>query len=199
MDDHLNTCSSRSDLLAAVGQMLSGSGIEFGAGASPFPIGKSCEIRYADRNSNDQLRERKYFGESPLVSPHIQADFETMDGIPFESADFIIASHVIEHTSNPLRALQSAYETLRPCGRLVLAKLGVPDKTVTFDKNRPLTTLEHLLADYTRPSRERDWEHYIEFFSKSFHSLIRCWPPCLCSNPAMTSTFTYGRTKASVN
>lgn len=46
--------------------------------------------------------------------------------------------------------------------------LVVPEKTVTFDRDRALTTIEHVLADYTRPSRERDWEHYIEFFSKSF-------------------------------
>ena len=44
----------------------------------------------------------------------------------------------------------------------------VPDKNVTFDRERGLTTLEHVIADYTRPCRERDWEHYIEFFSKAF-------------------------------
>ena len=46
--------------------------------------------------------------------------------------------------------------------------LVIPDKHVTFDRDRPVTTLEHLIADYTRPSRERDWEHYIEFFTKCF-------------------------------
>lgn len=81
---HLNAQTSRSDLLAAIGRGLSGSGIEFRAGAHPFPIGKSCKVRYADRNSNAQLRDRQYFGGSPLTSEDIRADFETMEGIPFE-------------------------------------------------------------------------------------------------------------------
>jgi SAM-dependent methyltransferase len=99
------------------------------------------------------------------VSQDIVSDLESMEGLAFDSLDFIVASHVIEHTANPLRALRSAYDRLRPGGRLVLV---VPDKVVTFDRDRALTSLEHLLADYTRPSRERDWEHYIEFFAKSF-------------------------------
>ena len=88
-----------------------------------------------------------------------------MQDVAPESANFIIASHVIEHTSNPLLALRSAFERLVPGGRLVLV---IPDKNVTFDRDRPLTTIEHLLADYTLPSKDRDWEHYVEFFSKSF-------------------------------
>ena len=161
----LNTVPSRLELRSAIGESLSGDGIEFGPGANPFPVGASCRVRYADRNSTAELKGREYFGESVLVPDDISADFESMEGLPFESFDFIIASHVIEHTTNPMRALQSAHERLRPGGRLVLV---VPDKFVTFDRDRPPTSLEHFLADYTRPSRERDWEHYIEFFSKCF-------------------------------
>ncbi|MDQ6943261.1 MAG: class I SAM-dependent methyltransferase [Candidatus Eremiobacteraeota bacterium] len=161
----LSTIPTRTELLAAIGETLSGGGVEFGAGANPFPVGPSAKVRYADRNSADELHDRAYFGEAGLVPDDIRADFEAMEGLPPDSLDFIIASHVIEHTSNPLRALESAHSRLRIGGRLVLV---VPDKNVTFDKDRAVTTLEHLLADYTRPSRERDWEHYIEFFAKCF-------------------------------
>ncbi len=156
---------ARLEFLAAIGRDLSGQGIEFGAGGNPFPIGAACRIRYADRNSGAQLRERNYFGESPIVESDLLADFETMEGLEFESLDFIIASHVIEHTPNPLRALESAYLRLRRGGRLVLV---VPDKTVTFDRDRALTPLDHVILDYTHPSRERDWPHYVEFFAKAF-------------------------------
>jgi SAM-dependent methyltransferase len=155
----------RAEFLAGIGETLTGRGVEFGAGASPFPVGASSVVSYADRNTNSELQERQYFGESPLVQPNVIADFETMAGIEPESVDFIIASHVIEHTSNPLGALRSAYQRLRRGGKLVLV---VPDKTVTFDRDRPITTLEHLLADYLLPCRERDLEHYIEFYSKAF-------------------------------
>jgi SAM-dependent methyltransferase len=161
----LDAACSRDELLPAIGLKLSGYGVEFGAGASPFPIGPSCRVCYADRNSNDRLRERQYFKEGTLVEQNLVSDIETMEGISPESLDFIIASHVIEHTPNPLRALRSAYEKLKPGGRLVLV---VPEQTATFDRGRALTTIEHLLTDYAHPSRERDWEHYIEFFSKSF-------------------------------
>lgn len=156
---------SRTELLTAIGETLTGDGVEFGAGASPFPVGPAARVRYADRNSNDQLVEREYFGSSPLVTGHIISDLETMEGVARDSVDFIIASHVIEHTPNPIRALQSAYERLRPGGRLVLV---VPDKHVTFDKDRELTSLEHLILDYMLPSRDRDFSHYVEFFAKAF-------------------------------
>jgi len=50
-------------------------------------------------------------------------------------------------------------------GSLVLV---VPDKDRTFDKQRELTTLEHLILDYQNPSSERDKEHYVEFFKLAF-------------------------------
>jgi SAM-dependent methyltransferase len=155
----------RPDFLRALGATLKGSGVEFGAGPGPLPVGEHCKVRYADRNSNEQLRERGYFGDSPVVEQDLLSDFETMIGVEPGSVDFIIASHVIEHTANPLLALHSAFDRLRTGGRLVLV---VPDKNVTFDRDRPITTMEHLLADYTRPCRERDWEHYIEFMAISF-------------------------------
>src|ERR1700694_4941005 len=152
----LQAVPSRRELLTAIGELLSGSGIEFGAGANPFPVGPSCRVRYADANSTVQLQDRRYFGDSKLVPDDIRADFESMDELPFESLEFILASHVIEHTSNPIRALRAANERLRPGGKLVLV---VPDKRLTFDRDRPVTTLATMIADYTRPSRDRDWEH----------------------------------------
>lgn len=164
MDD-LSRIPERIDLLHAIGTGLRGEGVEFGAGAHPFPVGSSAKVRYADRASTDELTEREYFGASALVPLDIVADFETMYGVPPESVDFIIGSHVIEHTTNPLLALRSAYQRLRLGGRLVLV---VPDKVATFDKDRDVTPLEHIVADYAQPSRDRDFTHYVDFYSNAF-------------------------------
>jgi len=143
---------------------LTGYGIEFGAGNSPFPVPSTVNILYADRSTMSELQERKVF-DSETVPLSLQSDLESMPGIGDGSLDFIIASHVIEHTTNPLRAFQSAYRRLRPGGRLVLT---VPDKEATFDRPRDVTSLSHLILDFQQPSRERDWEHYVDFFTHAF-------------------------------
>ena len=156
---------NRGEMFQQLSSGLRGNGVEFGAGNSPFPVPPHVSIRYADRNTVNELRKRKYFGDSELVAPELFSDLETMDGLDDESLDFIIASHVIEHTSNPLLALRNAYWKLRVGGKFVLI---VPDKPVTFDRDRELTTLDHLILDYQDPSRDRDWHHYVEFFAKAF-------------------------------
>lgn len=156
---------TRLQFLENLASQLYGSGIEFGAGNSPFPLPPNVSIGYADRNTIAELKERKYFGDSPLITPTLRSDLETMEGIDDESVDFIIASHVIEHTRNPLRALQQAYRKLRSSGTCILV---IPDKEVTFDRDRPITDLSHLIEDFEDPSRERDWLHYVEFFEKAF-------------------------------
>ena len=64
---------------------------------------------------------------------------------------------------NPLRAFEQVYRKLKPGGQYVLV---VPDKHLTFDRDRAVTTLEHLVEDFEEPSAERDVPHYFEFFSK---------------------------------
>jgi SAM-dependent methyltransferase len=155
----------RAELLHQIASGLNGSGVEFGAGALPFPVLPHVTVRYADRNTLEQLQVRNYFGDREMVTPALLSDLENMQGIEDESLDFIIASHVIEHTASPLLAIERAYKKLRKGGKLVLI---VPDKPVTFDKDRELTSLEHLIEDYREPSRQRDWDHYVEFFTKAF-------------------------------
>jgi hypothetical protein len=152
-------------MLDYLASRLSGSGIEFGAGHSPFPVKPGCEVVLADRNTPEELTKRGYFGDYALAVPHLISDLEQMEGIVDASVDFIIASHVIEHTRNPLGALRQAYLKLRPSGQFVLV---VPDMTVTFDKNRTLTPLDHLILDDVQPSSERDFNHYVEFFELAF-------------------------------
>lgn len=76
-----------------------------------------------------------------------------------ETYDFVLGSHVLEHVANPLRALQEWMRVLKPDGGLVIV---VPDKRVTFDRLRPYTTFEHLVADFQANTPEDDLTHMSE-------------------------------------
>jgi len=76
-----------------------------------------------------------------------------------ESYDFVLCSHVIEHSANPLRFLEECKRVLRSGGDLVLI---LPHKDGTFDHRRPVTALEHLLSDFHRGLDEHDLTHLEE-------------------------------------
>ncbi|MBO1065492.1 MULTISPECIES: methyltransferase domain-containing protein [Nostocales] len=146
---------------------LTGYGIECGAGASPLPLPLNCHVKYVDRFSKSELQHQLYPGQQfyNFIEPDILSDLNNLDGIEDNSLDFIVACHVIEHLRNPIGALEKAYKKLRMGGSIVLV---IPDKERTFDKKRKLTVLEHLILDYQEPSKNRDKEHYIEFFELAF-------------------------------
>lgn len=142
---------------------LSGIGLEVGAGASPFPIPLGCKVYFGDHITLEQLVDELYPGQSSydLVSPDLMTDFDKFDGVADESLDFIIGCHVIEHVLDPIGTIINSYKKLKPGGQLLLV---IPDKHRTFDRERPLTTLEHLIEDHFMPDDHRDRLHYEEFF-----------------------------------
>ncbi len=75
------------------------------------------------------------------------------------SFDAVLASHVIEHLADPIGALLAWTRVLRPEGRLVLV---APHADGTFDHRRPITSLEHLLADCEAATPESDLTHLDE-------------------------------------
>lgn len=79
--------------------------------------------------------------------------------VPSGSYDFVLSSHMLEHTANPLRALAEWARVLKPGGALVLV---VPHRDGTFDHRRPVTTLEHLVEDFERQTSEDDLTHVPE-------------------------------------
>lgn len=146
---------------------LKGVGIEVGAGASPFPVPLSCTVLYGDRIPYEQLVAEIYPGQSEfdLIPPDFLTDFGSLAGVADESMDFVIGCHVIEHVFDPIGSLVNAHRVLKPGGKLLLV---VPEKSRTFDRERPLTKLEHLIEDNEHPSPERDRGHYEEFYTLAF-------------------------------
>jgi SAM-dependent methyltransferase len=154
------------DLREIAVSQLQGSGIEIGAGANPLPIPLHCQVRYVDACDEAELKAHRYPGQivEEFVIPDVVASFEELSRIPEESVDFVASCHVIEHTRDPIGAIAGAWRKLRSGGSVVLV---VPEYTRTFDRFRPLTTLDHLIKDFCEPdpTRKRDQAHFREFYA----------------------------------
>lgn len=148
---------ARAELAA---QYLAGTGIEIGALHMPLPLPSGAHVKYLDRLPVEN--QRMLYPELsllPLVPVDIVDDAEDLGSLPDESQDFLIANHVIEHMQNPIAALERWLQVLRPGGVLFFA---VPDKRYTFDKHRPLTSIEHVLHDYREGPDASQEAHFAE-------------------------------------
>ncbi len=85
-----------------------------------------------------------------------------MPEIPSATYDFLLASHVLEHMANPLKALHTWRRVVRPLGIIVLV---VPHRDATFDHRRAITTLDHIVSDFLRDVTEDDQTHVQEILA----------------------------------
>lgn len=140
---------------------LIGDGIEIGALHSPLEIPSSVKIRYLDRMPVNQLRQQyPELSESNLVELDIIDNGETLESVLDVSLDFVIANHMIEHCQNPIFSFENWLRVLKPGGILYIA---VPDKRYTFDCERPVTPIEHLIRDYTEGPGWSMYPHFEEW------------------------------------
>jgi len=140
---------------------LFGEGLEIGPLHQPLAIPPHARARYVDRMRTAELR-REYpeLADWDLTEVDVVDDGELLATIPAESQDFIVANHFLEHTENPIGTIETHLGKLKPGGVLFYA---VPDKRFTFDFRRPVTPLEHMIADHEQgPERSRS-EHYREW------------------------------------
>jgi SAM-dependent methyltransferase len=140
---------------------LSGSGIEIGALHTPLKVPQSAHVKYVDRMSVADLRSQyPELADHSLVEPDIIADGELLESVSDSSQDFVIANHFLEHCQNTFLALLNMYRVLKPGGILYLA---IPDKRYTFDVDRLVTDLEHLLRDFNKGPEQSRRDHYEEW------------------------------------
>ncbi len=141
---------------------LSGAGIEIGALHNPMPVDRArASVRYVDRLSLDE--QRRHYPElsaHALMEPDIVAEAHRLSPLDDASQDFVIANHLLEHLTDPIGALEEWYRVLKPSGVLFLA---LPDKRLTFDRDRPRTTLAHLIADHRDGGEASRADHYLEY------------------------------------
>lgn len=149
---------------------LRGEGIEIGALHTPLKVGPDAHVTYVDKVTREKLAEQ--YADVPLekiLRVDIVCDGVTLDRVGDSSFDFVIANHLLEHVPDLLMALDNWFRVLRPKGILYLT---VPDMRRTFDVDRPLTSLEHIVADNTG-STERDPRidliHFLEWVTYVHH------------------------------
>lgn len=160
---------------------ISGIGIEFGGPSRVFMKNGYCpvydyatcvdNVNFASSNAwHRKTNKGNNFIYSANKSPGKQyiCDAGDLQEIPDSSYDFVLSSHMLEHSANPLRLLVEWKRVLRPDGVLLLV---LPHKDKTFDHRRPLTAKEHFFDDYQSNRQESDRTHLGEILEK--HDLSR--------------------------
>jgi predicted SAM-dependent methyltransferase len=139
---------------------LSGQGIELGALHQPLAVPKGVRVEYVDRLTVADLR-RQYpeLAALDLVPVSHIGTAEDLAGIADASLDFVIACHVFEHLEDPTRALHEVHRVLRDGGIFFCA---LPEPRVTFDRQREMTTVDHLLRDHAA-GRASHRDHVIDW------------------------------------
>lgn len=121
-----------------------GLGLEIGPSYYPlFPKEKGYRVETIDHASQTDLIA-KYRNDPSVDCSRIEPVDYVCDGRSFVETigaksryDFVVASHVIEHSPDLIGFLRDCEELLRPDGVLFLA---VPDKGYCFDVLRPIST-----------------------------------------------------------
>jgi SAM-dependent methyltransferase len=159
LDEHVRRVSHVRNALAT--KYLSGDGIEIGALHKPLPMPRKARVRYVDRMTAADLR-RHYpeLATWDLVDPDIIDDGERLETVADNSLDFVVANHFIEHTEDPLGAIGNHLRVLKPGGVIFMA---VPDKRRTFDRDRQVTTIDHLVRDHRDGPEISRAQHYGEW------------------------------------
>jgi len=89
-------------------------------------------------------------------------------GIADRRYDFVLSSHSLEHTSNPVKALKEWIRVVKAGAPVIVV---LPDYRHTFDHRRSPTPIEHMLEDYELGQDERDSTHLEEILE--LHDLSR--------------------------
>ncbi len=156
---------TRNDLakLYAVGQ-----GLEIGAWHNPFPY---PHMTYIDKWPYETLLEMAKKDPSiqgkSIVKNTLVGDGQWLSEVKDNSFDFLVSSHQLEHCESPLTAIQNHLRVIKSGGHVIYA---VPDMRFTFDKDRALTTLQHIQYDYLLDKdlayhKSESLKHYDEWLS----------------------------------
>jgi SAM-dependent methyltransferase len=136
-------------------------GIEIGASAhNDFGVDASNVDRYDSMDTVYKQEEWDLCGRKrpvDVVAPG--------DDLPFDndSVDFVLASHVIEHFPDPIRALKEWIRVARH--RVVVV---VPHRDRTFDSDRDLTSIDEFVRRHENEFMSADDQHWSVWTLESF-------------------------------
>lgn len=155
-------------------------GLEIGPSFNPvLPKNEGHNVEILDHLNKEQLI-LKYKDSGVDTSKIEDVDYISTGGSIFEAIniearyDFIIASHVIEHTVDFIEFISDSSKLLREDGKLVLA---VPDKRFAFDSLRPFTTTGQLIQAHIE---KRSIHNVGQVFDEYAYNIVRggniAWP-----------------------
>ena len=139
-------------------------GIEIGASAhNDFGVTAMNVDRYDSMDTKYKQEEWSLCGRKrpvDLVSPG--------DDLPFEddTVDFVLASHVLEHFPDPVRALK---EWTRVAKQKVV--VVVPHRDRTFDHDRSLTPIDEFVQRHESAFTSADDHHWSVWTLESFREM----------------------------
>jgi SAM-dependent methyltransferase len=162
-------------------QLIGKSGIEIGGPSQVFSkrgifpaypvVGNLDNCNYRSSTVWGDAAEHgatyRFDPNKPDGQQHI-SEATAMEKLPSGAYDFVLSSHMLEHSANPILALSEWKRLLKDDGILVLL---VPDKKHTFDHRRPTTSMAHLIADFNAGTTEDDLTHLPEILA--LHDLDR--------------------------
>ena len=148
-------------------------GIEVGPLDKPIVSKEECNVFYVDFCETEELRAR--WKDDPGVNcsriwvdavwgANSLADAVSASavkkGLHWNGADYLLASHVIEHVPDFITWLNEAKATLSPQGQI---RLAVPDKRFTFDYLRNESRVEEVVTEFVRRRRSPSAARIIDF------------------------------------
>ncbi len=133
-------------------RFIQGEGVEVGGLQHPTPV--KARVKYVDRERDMSGHYPEHGGRTVRVD--IADDAQTLSTLADSPQDFLIANRVPEHLPDPLAAPRNWFRVVRPGGVVFFA---LPDKRRTFDRDREVMPLAHVIADHEGRG-PHDFEHF---------------------------------------
>lgn len=105
-------------------------------------------------NNGSYDSQNFFYGEK--VGKEIISEASDLSCIEDQTYDFCISSHVLEHLSNPLKAIFEMKRVIKAGGHIIII---APHKDITFDHNRKITSVQHMIDDFKNNVQEGDLSH----------------------------------------
>ena len=144
-----------------------GSGLEVGAMCYPYLFNSDCKMKYADIFDNNELR--RLYDEIPLENLYsedlvrtdyvLKAPKYLFEVIESNTFDFVYSSHSLEHTPNPISALNDQIRITKPGGIIYSV---IPNKKNTYDRLRKTTPPSILINKFEKNIYEHSIDEAID-------------------------------------
>jgi SAM-dependent methyltransferase len=162
--------SNRRELILKGLDLTSSIGVEVGPLDKPLVSKSDGIVHYVDHCDTEALR-KKWQTDPNVDKSVLQVDavwgkstlreaLQSASGGTWSGADYLVASHVIEHVPDLVTWLREVREVLKSDGSL---RLIVPDRRFTFDLLRRTTTLSEVADAFVRQRRVPSASRILDF------------------------------------